>query len=314
LGALAETSARRETDPEIARIRVRRMLLAIQRGFVSTLSWSPLTFSMAISTTLVPGASWADAFGFGLISAVFLAGTGWALDTIFKPRLVGPRPRVQPVGSWRSLVPMLILLVILLSTVGGVSALTGLRAVAVVLVVVPLLAVGWIAMQHAADAPVNSVLQRAAGYSEDLFNYRSEMVLLVMAGFIGTLGSRLLLPLLAGANLDPSVIPAWMILVAIVWIIPLTGLLGMNPILSVSLMAPLLPNAEAMGITPVAVIVAITSGWALSGASSPYTATTLLVGNIAGVSAWRVGLVWNGVYTVLCGMVLSGWVALVAQI
>jgi len=198
--------------------------------------------------------------------------------------------------------------------VGGVSALTGLRAVAVVLVVVPLLAAGWIAMQHLRDAPVNSVLQRAAGYSEDLFNYRSEMVLLVMAGFIGTLGSRLLLPLLAGANLDPSVIPAWMILVAIVWIIPLTGLLGMNPILSVSLMAPLLPNAEAMGITPVAVIVAITSGWALSGASSPYTATTLLVGNIAGVSAWRVGLVWNGVYTVLCGMVLSGWVALVAQI
>ena len=314
LGALAETSARRETDPEIARIRVRRMLLAIQRGFVSTLSWSPLTFSMAISTTLVPGASWADAFGFGLISAVFLAGTGWALDTIFKPRLAGPRPRVQPVGSWRSLVPMLILLVILLSTVGAVSALTGLRAVAVVLLVVPLLAAGWIAMQHADHAPVNSVLQRAAGYSEDLFNYRSEMVLLVMAGFIGTLGSRLLLPLLAGANLDPSAIPAWLILVAIVWIIPLTGLLGMNPILSVSLMAPLLPNAEAMGITPVAVIVAITSGWALSGASSPYTATTLLVGNITGVSAWRVGLVWNGVYTLLCGVVLSGWVALVAQI
>ncbi len=314
LGTLAEASARRETDPEIARIRVQRMLLAIQRGFVSTLSWSPLTFSMAISTTLVPGASWADAFGFGLVSAVFLAGTGWALDTIFKPRLSGPRPRVQPVGSWRSLVPMLILLVILLSIVGGVSALTGLRAVAVVLVVVPLLAAGWIAMQHAGDAPVSNVLQRAAGYSEDLFNYRSEMILLVMAGFIGTLGSRLLLPLLAGANLDPSAIPAWMILVAIVWIIPLTGLLGMNPILSVSLMAPLLPNAEAMGITPVAVIVAITSGWALGGASSPYTATTLLVGNITGVSAWRVGLVWNGVYTVLCGLVLSGWVALVAQI
>lgn len=314
LGTLAEASARRETDPEIARIRVQRMLLAIQRGFVSTLSWSPLTFSMAISTTLVPGASWADAFGFGLVSAVFLAGTGWALDTIFKPRLSGPRPRVQPVGSWRSLVPMLILLVILLSIVGGVSALTGLRAVAVVLVVVPLLAAGWIAMQHAGDAPVSNVLQRAAGYSEDLFNYRSEMILLVMAGFIGTLGSRLLLPLLAGANLDPSAIPAWMILVAIVWIIPLTGLLGMNPILSVSLMAPLLPNAEAMGITPVAVIVAITSGWALGGASSPYTATTLLVGNITGVSAWHVGLVWNGVYTVLCGLVLSGWVALVAQI
>jgi len=313
LGTLAEASARREPDPEIRRIRVRRMLLAIQRGFVSTLSWSPLTFSMAISTTLVPGASWADAFAFGLVGAVILAGTGWALDTIFKPRLSGPRPRVQPAGKWRSLIPMLILLAILLSTVGGLSAVTGLRAVAVVLVVVPLLAAGWIAMQHAADAPLNHVLQRAAGYSEDLFNYRSEMVLLVMAGFIGTLGSRLVLPLLSGSMLDVFAVPVWVILVAIVWVIPLTGLIGMNPILSVSLIAPLLPSAEAMGITPAAVIAAITSGWALGGASSPYTATTLLVGNIAKVSAWRVGLVWNWLYTVLCGLLLSGWVVVVAH-
>jgi hypothetical protein len=312
LGGLAEASARREGSDEIRRVRLRRMLLAIQRGFVSTLCWSPLTFSMAISTTLIPGATWADAFGFGLIGAAILAVLGWALDTIFKPKLSGPRPPVQQVGSWRSLIPMFILLAILLATVGGLSVATGLRAVAIVLVVVPLLAAGWIAMQNAGDAPLRRVAQRAAGYSEDLFNYRSELVLLVMAGFIGTLGSRLLLPLLDGSNLDLLAVPAWAILVAIVWIIPLTGLIGMNPILSVSLMAPLLPNAEAMGITPAAIIVAITSGWALSGASSPYTATTLLAGSIGGVSAWRVGLSWNGIYTLLGGLVLSGWVAVVS--
>jgi len=312
LGGLAEASARREGSEEVRRIRTRRMLLAIQRGFVSTLCWSPLTFSMAISTTLVPGATWADAFGFGLMGGALLALTGWALDTIFKPRLSGPRPPVQRVGSLRSLIPMLVLLVILLATVGGLSVATGLRAVAIVLVVVPLLAAAWIAMQHLSDAPLRRVVQRAVGYSEDLFNYRSEMVLLVMAGFIGTLGSRLLLPLMAGSNLDLLAVPAWVVLVAIVWIIPLTGLIGMNPILSVSLMAPLLPHAEAMGVTPAAIIVAITSGWALGGASSPYTATTLLVGNIAKVSAWRVGVSWNGVYTLLSGLLLSGWVVVVS--
>ncbi len=312
LGGLAEASARRESNEEVRRIRLRRMMLAIQRGFVSTLCWSPLTFSMAISTTLVPGASWADAFGFGLVGASMLAGMGWALDTIFKPRLSGPRPPVQRVGTWRSLIPMLILLAILLSTVGGLSVATGLRAVAVVLVVVPLLAAGWIAMQNVTDAPLRKVAQRAVAYSEDLFNYRSELVLLVMAGFIGTLGARLLLPLMAGSSLDLLAVPAWVILVGIVWIIPLTGLIGMNPILSVSLMAPLLPNAEAMGITPAAIIVAITSGWALSGASSPYTATTLLAGSIGGVSAWRVGLSWNGLYTLLGGLMLSGWVTIVS--
>ncbi|MFP4537575.1 MAG: hypothetical protein ACLFPA_04675, partial [Dichotomicrobium sp.] len=87
LGAMAEANARRETDPEIRRIRIRRMMLAIQRGFVSTLCWSPLTFSMAISTTLIPGATWGDAVAFGLIGSAVMAVTGWALDTIFKPRL-----------------------------------------------------------------------------------------------------------------------------------------------------------------------------------------------------------------------------------
>jgi len=312
LGGLAEASARREENPEIRRIRLRRMLLAIQRGFVSTLCWSPLTFSMAISTTLIPGASWGDAFGFGLIGAAIMAASGWALDTIFKPRLSGPRPPVQRVGTWHTLIPMFLLLAVLLAAVGGLSVATGLRAVAVVLVAVPLLAAGWIAMQHMRDAPLRRVAERAAGYAGDLFNYRSEMVLLAMAGFIGTLGAKLLLPLMDGSSLDLLAVPAWLILLSIVWIIPLTGLMGMNPILSVSLMAPLLPNAEAMGVAPAAIIVAITSGWALSGASSPYTATTLLVGSIGGVSAWRVGVSWNGLYTFLCGLILSAWVMAVS--
>jgi C4-dicarboxylate transporter len=95
-------------------------------------------------------------------------------------------------------------------------------------------------------------------------------------------------------------------------VVPLAGLFGMNPILSVSLMAPLLPHAGAMGVTPTAIIVALTAGWALSGASSPYTATTMLVGAMANVSAWRVGLKWNGAYALLCGIALSAWVLIVA--
>ena len=59
-------------------------------------------------------------------------------------------------------------------------------------------------------------------------------------------------------------------------------------------------------------MVAVTSGWALTGASSPFTATTLLIGSFGGVSAQHVGLVWNGVYTLVCGLVLSAWVLVFA--
>ncbi|MGB0087622.1 MAG: hypothetical protein WBP94_19875 [Rhodomicrobiaceae bacterium] len=313
LGTLAEASAQREPNLEIRGHRIRRMLLAIQRGFVSTLAWSPLSFSIAISTALVPGASWAKAIAPCLVSSLLLAGIGWALDTIFKPRLSTPRPpRASPSGSWASILPMLVLLAILVTIIGGLHIVTGVRAVGVVMLAVPLIALGWVAMQNQGRGPLKQAASRASAYVAKLHVYRSELILLVMAGFIGTIGSRLLSPVVGASGFDLTALPGWLILIALVWVIPLNGLIGMNPILSVSLMAPLLPSAADMGVTPTAMIVALTAGWALGGASSPYTATTLLVGAIARVSPWRVGLKWNGAYTLICGIALSVWVAIFA--
>jgi len=53
LGALAMSNAKSEPNAEIRGHRIRRMLLAIQRAFISTLSWSPLSFTIAISTTVI---------------------------------------------------------------------------------------------------------------------------------------------------------------------------------------------------------------------------------------------------------------------
>jgi hypothetical protein len=314
LGSLAMTSAAREPDEEIRRIRVRRMLLAIQRGFVATLTWSPLAFAMAISTTLVPGASWAAAVPYCAVSGLILAGLGWTLDSVFKPRLAtAPPPRAVPEGSWASLLPLLALLALLGVAVGGLHLLTGLRAVAVVILVVPLVSAAWVGLQAAPGSRAAAIRRRSRDYAlRDLPRYRGEMVILMMAGFIGTLGAALVGPAAAASGLDLSGLPAWVILVALVWIIPLTGQAGMNPILSVSLIAPILPAPAAMGVTPPDVIVAITAGWALSGASSPYTATTLMVGALGEASAAHVGLRWNGAYTLLGAVLLSGWVALVA--
>jgi hypothetical protein len=311
LGSLAEAHAAREPNAQIRTIRIRRMLLAIQRGFISTLCWSPLAFASAVSTALVPGASWADAALPCFVSGLLMAGLGWALDTIFKPAVI-PGNRPQPSGSWWSLLPMLALLAILIVSLGSLHVLTGIRAVGVVMVIVPAIALIWLAMQNRGNPAPIPLIRHVANYTDELATYRPELVLLLMAGFIGTLGSRLLLPLATAAGFDLAALPGWLILVGLVWLIPLTGLMGMNPILSVSLIAPLLPHAETMGTTPTAIIVAITAGWALGGASSPYTATTLLIGLFAKVSAWRVGLSWNGLYTLICGVALSGWVLLFA--
>ncbi|MFT6773612.1 MAG: hypothetical protein ACJA1L_001322 [Paracoccaceae bacterium] len=310
LGGMAAANAAEEPNPEIRAHRTRRMLLAIQRGFIATLPWSPLAFAVAISTTLIPGARWGDAAGACLVSGAILALTGWALDTAFKPHLSAPAPaRAKAEGSWLSLWPLLALLGLLVAGVGGLQLLTGVRTVGVVMLVAPCMALGWIILQNAGARPVATTLARARHYlSVDLPGYRSEIVLLMMAGYIGTLGAGLLGPHIAASGIDLTAVPGWAILIGIVWIIPLAGQLGMNPILSVSLMAPLLPEASALGLRPADLMVAITAGWGLAGASSPYTASTLLIGSLGGVSALKVGLGWNGPYLLVTGAALSLWV------
>ena len=313
LGALALANAGAEPNAEIRGHRIRRMLLAIQRAFVSTLPWSPLSFAMAISVSVVPGTSWAQVMVPGLVTSALLAGVGWGLDTAFKPRLSVTPQRSAPDGTWALMLPLLALLGVLVISVLGLNAVADVRIVGLVVVIVPVIALVWMVIQHWAQAPWRSVTTRVGAYvTRELPGYRDELTLLMMAGYIGTVGSALLGPLMQRAGFDLSLLPPWVILVAFVWLIPLAGQVGMNPILAVTLIAPLIPGADSLGVTPTAIVVALAAGWALSGASSPFTATTLLIGSFAGISALRVGWAWNGVYTMVCGVTLSIWVVIYA--
>jgi hypothetical protein len=315
LGALAMSNAKAEPNAEIREHRIRRMLLAIQRAFISTLPWSPLSFAIAISTTVIPDTSWTQVLVPGLLTSSIIAGIGWAMDSIFKPRLSVVPIRIDPPGTWTVMLPLIVLLATLIIGVIVLNAGTDVRIVGLVAVLVPAIAVAWLFIQHWSQAPFISVTRRISTYIlVELPTYRGELILLMMAGYIGTVGSQLLAPIVINAGFDLSSLPTWLILVSFVWIIPFAGQLGMNPILIVTLIAPLIPSAASLGVDPTALVVALTAGWAMSGASSPFTATTLLIGSFAGVSARHVGLIWNGTFTIVCCFVLSLWVLIYAFI
>ncbi len=318
LSTLATNSTSSEPDPEIRRHRTRRMLVAIQRGFISALPWTPLGFAMAISTILVPGARWIDALLPCLVSAFIMVISGWALDTIFKPKLSTPPPRRDKIdNNWlQQLRPLLILLSLLVVLSTALHALTGVRTVGIMMSVVPAIALVWAAIQ-ATDLSLGEralhSAQRATTFATvELPALRSELVLLTMAGFIGAVGADLFAPVVSASGIDLSQAPAIIVLLSVFWLIPIAGQLGMNPILAVSLFAPLLPTPIELGISPTAMIVTITGGWAVAGATSPFTASTLLMANFGGVSGRYAGLVWNGGYAVVSGGLLSGWIWVVS--
>ncbi|PSK87730.1 hypothetical protein CLV79_102214 [Limimaricola soesokkakensis] len=304
LGSLSVASSEREPDPEIRFHRTRRMLLAIQRGFVSVLPWSPLSFSVAITGALLPGAPYKSTVLPAMVTGLIVAGTGWAMDQIFKPKLLRTPVRHAPEGGPKAVLPLVLLLALLGLPVWLLHVAFEVRVVGAVLLVVPLLALGWVLLQ---EGP-RGALTRAGRYTAcELPRYRPELTLLMMAGYIGTAGAGLLAPHVAEFAPLIEALPGPLILGLLVWFIPVTGQVGMNPILAVTLLFPLLPSPEAMAVSPVALFIAITAGWAISGITSPFTATTLLTGNFAGKSALHVGLKWNGAYALVTGVLLTLW-------
>lgn len=319
LGSLAAESTMRDTDPDLRRHRLRRMLVAIQRGFAATLCWSPMALSMAVTIPVVKGATWSGAVALCLVSAALMIGLGWLLDSMFKPRLAAPAPpRHVETESWLPrLLPLLMLLAIVVGGVLALHAATGASVTGAVMVAVPLVAMGWTLIQPEAQRGGRmAVLGARIGQfaTRDLVAYRGEIVLLFMAGFIGSLGSFLLVPIMQAHGPDLSALPPLLVLVSLVWIIPFTGQIGMNPILAVSLLLPLVPTPAALGIPPAAMVVAITGGWAISGNTSPFTASVLLVGSLGGVEPREAGVAWNGVYALVAGTAISVWAVVVATL
>ena len=94
LGSLAEANARLEADAEIRSHRIfRRMLLAIQRGFISTLSGRRSPSPSAISTALVPGSTWANSSSLVWSAVRFLpASAGRSIQSSSRACRAPPHP------------------------------------------------------------------------------------------------------------------------------------------------------------------------------------------------------------------------------
>ncbi|WP_406720994.1 MULTISPECIES: hypothetical protein [Thioclava] len=312
LGGMSRASSDREPDPEIRKIRIRRMLQAVHRGFAASLCWSPLGFAMVISTSIVQGAELNHIILPALVSSAILIGVGWAMDQLFKPVIpqghhATPLRDSMPTTA-RDLLPVLWLILLIAIPAVILDLTAGLPAAMSVLMIIPLLSAGWLLIGAPRRTRLNHAVLHACEFGFiELPSYRNEIVLLSMAGFIGSSAGTMLAPIVAGSGLDLAAMPVWLLLILPIVLIPIGGQLGMNPILFVSLFGPLLPTPEALGISPTAMVLSITAGWSLSGVTSPFTASVMLVARLGDVTPATVSLRWNGAYSAVCAVMLALW-------
>jgi hypothetical protein len=109
-------------------------------------------------------------------------------------------------------------------------------------------------------------------------------------------------------------LPPWALLSVLGAVVVLLGQLGLNPILSVTVLTGALPSPEALGVPAVAVAVALSGAWALTSASSPFGAATMLVGQMTQVGAFTAGARWNGGFAIVGFLFITVLTALVAHV
>lgn len=307
LGALAVDNAGAELGEQARQTRIRRMLLAVHRGFVSAMPWSPSSFTVALVVAIIPGVDWLQLAIPGLGASMIILSTGWAIDRIFRPSFAAIRTvRSADPGNFRSLLPLLLLLGLMLSLLVVLGALTDMRVVGLVMIIIPTFSLCWVLIQLRGAKGLRPRLQTYL--SSELPSYRKEVVMIASAGYLGVMGSTLLQPVFQSGLIDMTSIPVWVLLVALVWLVPLLGQLGASPVLAISLVGPLLPLPGSLGITPAALALPLVCGWAMSGISCPFTPTTLLIGRFGGISAIRVAWDWNRSYFFATTGLLSIWV------
>ncbi|CAN0595327.1 unnamed protein product, partial [Ectocarpus sp. 12 AP-2014] len=232
--------------------RQRRMMLALLRGFSLAPLISPMGIGVAVVLSSLPQVTWLQLapFIWGAAALIFLA--GWAVDFVTGPHPPAnsaqvATPSLRPLGQFS------VLLIGIVALVFSIAWLLELRLPIAALLGAPTGALIWLAWQRrrlgygglpAAASAVHRQLPWLLSPSAN------EIVVLGAAGYLGHLcvglvDTQQLAPLLAVLN-------QWGAFNAVLAMLMVVGLaqVGVNPIVTVTLLVGLLPQLAIEGLTP----------------------------------------------------------------
>ncbi len=293
----------------VRQARQRRMMLALLRGFSLAPLISPMGIGVAVVLSSLPELRWIDLAPYVMGAALLIFVVGWGVD-----HLTGPHPATGGDAiSAPSLAPLgqfCLLLLGIVSLVFLLSWLLALRLPIAALVGAPLSAMAWLAWQRrrlgllGGPAALTSLRRQLPWLVAPIGN---EIVVLGAAGYLGHLSVALipvesLGPLLA--FIEP--LGAANAVLAMLLVVGLAQV-GVNPIVTVTLLVGLLPALPIEGLSPALIGAALMVGWALALMSSPITASMLILSRFTGVASSHIGYRWNARFLLACIPLLTGW-------
>ena len=285
--------------PDLQEVKFRRMTLAVTRGFSLVALWSPMGFAVNSLLISMPSLDYLDFAPLGFALSFLCAGYGWMLDRVTAPRgRVVARKAAPPDPADGRAVWLLMLHVTLLgAAVILLNAQTSLSFQQSLLLVVPSYSIGWAAWTggRRALAATTQVL----GVSVSRFPLAaSELGVFASAGLLSVLVVEVMpteaIRLLA-IDMQLTALPVLWIFAGLLFGL---GCIGINPIITASVLGSLGSQLAIPGLSDVAIAVQLIGIWSAVMCFSPFITTVAYAASLVGRSAFTVGPRWNWTYSI----------------
>jgi len=306
----------------VKRIRERRLLSALLRGFAWMVLWSPTAVTQALLAGIFAGADPLRIMLAGLGFTLVLSVVGWAEDTIRWKRTTAqlranrqaPEPVMRfPGAAARDLA---VVCVFLIATVYLIRETLEIRTVFALMITAPLGLVGWTWIQARTASPdVDSVPEKLRHvFADTLPNGAREAATLGASAFLGVALAAVVPEAVTDPLADLAAVDPALFLIALPTIVLISCQVGVTPIVMVVFLGTAISHFETPPADLTWTAVALSTGWALSITASPFSAVALLLGRISGHSARTLTWGWNGLYSLLVWATIAVLLAVLSRL
>lgn len=287
--------------PELREVKLRRMTLAIIRGFGLISLWSPFGFATNVVLITLPSLAYLDFGPIGFAASFVFVGIGWTFDRIGNRRLRQlPSARAAPPpGAWRGAAILPLHVAILGLGIFTLHEISPLDFQEALILLVPTYSVLWAAWswRRSGAGPLGGIAAAAGDAWRRLPFMAGEVGVFAAAGFL----SVILLAIVPVEGLRAGIADLGLGPVALTLGLAMSimgfAFVGVNPIVTSSVLGAIASQLAVPGMSDLAIALAIIGGWTGVIGLSPFITTILFCAAIIERPAMRIGPIWNGPYS-----------------
>ena len=267
---------------------VRGIMTSALRGWALVPLLAPTSVGVAILTREIPSLTWSTLLPYSAIAALVMLAVGWWQENRRIALFKRAKTSVAENTSGLSFNQLLAASLMVISLIALIANLTWLSATQSAMVLIPLTVLASLRLL------TGSFKQSFKEVNDTLCGMRNESFIFGCSALLGALIGVLTPVEFLASLLGTSTFALFAFASGAMLLIVISTLLGVSPIIGISLCAGVLAQLSTLGIAPLAPAIALLCGFSLAMLISPYGASALMLARYSGLTPWRVAVTWNG--------------------